>query len=89
MAGRTTEARHLLAELEKHYGETGLQPAGIAMVYSGLGDRNQAFKWLETAYEDRLWLGTLKVAPVWDRLRSDPRFAQLLQKAGLAELEVH
>ena len=89
MAGRTTEARHLLAELEKRYGETGLQAAGIAMVYSGLGDRDRAFKWLETAYKDRRWLGTLKVAPVWDRLRSDPRFAQLLQKAGLAELEVH
>jgi hypothetical protein len=44
--------------------------------------------WLETAYEDRMWLGTLKVAPVWDRLRSDPRFAQLLHKAGFANLEV-
>jgi hypothetical protein len=40
---------------------------------------------LDLAYEHHGWLGTLKVAPVWERLRPDPRFGHLLQKIGLAD----
>jgi TolB-like protein/Tfp pilus assembly protein PilF len=55
-----------------------------AAIYSELGDRDEAFKWLEKAIENREadtpWL---KVAPVWDNLRDDPRFAELIKKVGL------
>jgi hypothetical protein len=57
----------------------------IAQTYAGLGEVDHAFEWLERAYAEGCWLGTLKVAPVFDGLRGDPRFARLLQRAGLAD----
>jgi serine/threonine-protein kinase len=86
-AGRIAEIRKLLAGIEKAARETGkTNSVGMAMIYSGLGDVDHAIDQLEKAYEDRGWLGTLKVAPVWDPLRSDPRFDKLLKKVGLAEM---
>jgi len=82
VAGRTSEAQRVLADLQQRYQRTGDGSAQIAMVYIGLGDFDHAFEWLDTAYRRRAWLGTLKVAPVWDQLRSDPRFGSLLAKVG-------
>jgi tetratricopeptide (TPR) repeat protein len=56
----------------------------IAGVYSGLGDKDQAFAWLDKAYKDRAYtLVLLKVSPVWDPLRSDQRFGDLVRRVGL------
>jgi hypothetical protein len=56
----------------------------VANVYIGLGDKDQAFVWLEKAFQERsnalVWL---KVWPLWDPLRSDPRFDDLLRRVGL------
>ncbi len=79
LAGRTAEARKLLADLDTTMN---------AMVHIGLGEYDRAFQCLERTYERRGWLGTLKVAPVWDRLRPDPRFHNLLQRVGLAEASI-
>jgi TolB-like protein/Flp pilus assembly protein TadD len=55
--------------------------ASFAVVYAGLGEKDQAFAWLEKAYEERSGaLPFLKVNPTWDPLRSDPRFEALVQK---------
>ena len=55
------------------------------MIYTGLGDKDQAFKWLNKAYDDRsAWLTGLKLEPMLDSLRSDPRFEDLLLRVGLA-----
>jgi len=59
-------------------------PYDIAVVAVGLGDKDQAFAWLERAYEERSrWFVQCKVEPLLDPLRSDPRFQNLLRRVGL------
>ena len=56
----------------------------FAIVYVGLGEKEQAFLWLEKAYVERTnSLAYLKVDATWDPLRSDPRFADLVRRIGL------
>ena len=56
----------------------------VALVYAGLEDKDQAFTWLEKAYEERFSrLAYLKVEALWDPLRSDSRFADLLRRVGI------
>jgi serine/threonine-protein kinase len=56
----------------------------FALVYAGLEDKDQAFMWLEKACEERFnRLAYLKVEALWDPLRSDPRFADLLRRVGI------
>jgi hypothetical protein len=58
----------------------------IATLYAELGDKDQAFRWLNTAYQERdLYLLGLKSDFVLDPLRSDPRFAELVRKVGLPQ----
>jgi len=58
----------------------------IAIIYAGLGDKDQAFKWLRQACKERNGsLVYLKVDPVFKSLRADPRFADLLQCIGLPQ----
>jgi len=53
----------------------------FAKIYAALGEKDQAFEWLEKAYEGREGtLGGLKVNPKMDNLRSDPRFSDLLRR---------
>jgi hypothetical protein len=50
----------------------------------GLDQKDQAFEWLDKAYSERsAELVTLKIDPLWDDLRPDPRFSELLKKIGL------
>jgi hypothetical protein len=59
---------------------------GLAIVYAGLGDLDQAFVWLDRSRTllDPV-IGDLKVDPRFDKLRGDPRFAKLLATVGLAQ----
>ncbi|HEV2728894.1 MAG TPA: hypothetical protein VGV15_02585, partial [Terriglobales bacterium] len=67
--------------------KTGYQSAYvIAELYADLGDNDQAFRWLNTAYQERdLYLLSLKTDFLLDPLRSDPRFAELVRKVGLPQ----
>jgi len=61
-------------------------PEEIAQLYADLGDKDQAFRWLNTAYQEHDWLLIgLKSFPPLDPLRSDPRFAELVRKVGLPQ----
>ncbi len=63
-----------------------MPPTSIALVYAGLGEKDEAFAWLEKAYEERSFqLQWLNVEPRWDSLRSDPRFADLIRRIGLPQ----
>ncbi|MGH9776407.1 MAG: protein kinase domain-containing protein [Candidatus Acidiferrales bacterium] len=67
--------------------KTGYQSAyGIAQLHADLGDKSQAFRWLNTAYQERDWfLLGLKTDFQLDSLRSDPRFADLVRRVGLPQ----
>ena len=83
-AGKTAEAQQVLTELRDLQNRRYVSSYTVAAIYTGLGDRDQAFKWLEKAYEERdVWLMNLKVDPVFSKLRSDKRFPDLLTRAGL------
>jgi eukaryotic-like serine/threonine-protein kinase len=61
-----------------------VSPIWAARSYALLGEKDQAFEWLEQAYRERdNWLVMLKVFPWWDGLRSDPRFTDLVRRVGL------
>src|SRR5437588_981986 len=58
----------------------------IAILYADLGDKNKAFRWLNTAYQERdTYLYGLRTDFLLDPLRSDPRFAELVRKVGLPQ----
>lgn len=83
-SGKTAEARQVLADLHDLETRRYVSPYTVAAIHTGIGDKDQAFKWLERAYEERdVWLMNLKVDPVFAKLRSDKRFQDLLTRAGL------
>lgn len=84
-SGHTAEALKTVAELEQHVKQNGVGRYEIALVYTGLGEKQQAFTWLEgAAAAHDVGLLYLKVDPCLDPLRSDPRFDELLRRVGLA-----
>ncbi len=63
-----------------------VSPCQIAELYADLGDKEQAFEWLNTAYEERdVTLVQLRTDFALDSLRSDPRYAELVHKIGLPQ----
>ena len=83
-SGKTAEARQVLTDLHDLEKRRYVSPYTVAAIYTGLGEKDQAFKWLERAYEERdVWLMNLKVDPVFAKLRADKRFQDLLTRAGL------
>jgi tetratricopeptide (TPR) repeat protein len=83
LAGQTIDARRILEWLEERYASTRGGAGDLAQVYIGLGEFDRAFEWLSRAVDDDGGVWTLKVAMVWDPIRSDPRFEELLRKSGL------
>jgi tetratricopeptide (TPR) repeat protein len=85
-AGNREKALQLIKQL-KHMpaGPRGAFPTfGLIWAYAGLGDKDEAFAWLEKAYEEhRGRLAWLHVDPLLEPLRSDPRFADLVRRVGL------
>ena len=83
-AGRQREALETLAELRRISKPRDPAPIRIALVNIALGETDRAFELLEKALEARDWqMAMLKVEPAFDGLRSDPRFAALLERVGL------
>ena len=78
------EARVLLKRLDELSKGKYVTPYGVALIWAGLGDRDQAFAWLNKALADRShWLVWLKLDPRWDPIRSDSRFVELARRVGL------
>ena len=78
-------AQKALKELHKLSERRFVSAYDFAIIYVGLDEADQAFKWLERAYEERSFsmLMSLKAEPMLDALRSDPRFQDLVRRVGL------
>jgi serine/threonine-protein kinase len=82
--GDRNEALRILDELGAVSKRSFVTAFFFALVYAGLEDKDQAFMWLEKACEERFnRLAYLKVEALWDPLRSDPRFAELVRRVGI------
>jgi serine/threonine protein kinase/tetratricopeptide (TPR) repeat protein len=82
--GKKAEVQKILAELEQISKQRHVPFYFLAAIHADFGDRDQAFHWLEKCFEERdMWLAFLKVDPIWNNLRSDPRFVEILNKMGL------
>ena len=85
-AGRLTEARALLSRLAARPDARELAAANLAIGYIGIGDNTSALAWLAAAYDEHSQALTyLKIDPVYDPLRADPRFVDLLRRVGLSQ----
>jgi len=84
VSGKKAEARKMLAELDERAKHEIIAPVYFAIIYTGLGENDQAFDWLEKAYKDRTGPPYLTIDLMLDSLRSDPRFADFARRKGLA-----
>lgn len=83
-AGRRRDALRLLDELKRRRQAEYVPAAAFVFAYLGLGNYDQTFVWLDQAYKEQSYaLQTLKVLPLFDPIRSDPRFIDLLHRVGL------
>jgi len=82
--GKRAEVESIIEELKKRMASEYIDPVVIAYIYLALDNRDQAFVWLEKAYQERagnvLWL---KVEPKMDPIRGDARFKDLMRRMGL------
>ena len=84
-AGRRAEALKVIDDLRQLATRRYVSPASIGSIYAGMGEKDQAFVWFERALEERDFLLVLfKVDPLFDGVRSDARFSDLVKRAGLA-----
>jgi serine/threonine protein kinase/tetratricopeptide (TPR) repeat protein len=85
-SGDREKALMLLDELNAAAAQAYVAPISWVMIYLGLGDLEHAFEWLDKAAEARdPLLCYLKVGPIYDAIRADPRYADLLYRIGLAQ----
>jgi serine/threonine protein kinase/tetratricopeptide (TPR) repeat protein len=86
LSGKQSDARTVIDQLKQLSGHQYVAATNIALIYGGLGEKDQAFAWLEKGYEERSFaMSWLNVEPRWDSLRSDPRFADLIRRMGLPQ----
>ena len=84
VVGEKTEAQQLLRKLQEMSGKEWVSPSFIALICIGLGDKDATFGWLNQAFEtDRAFLSVIKIDPLFDTIRADPRYHDLLRKLKL------
>jgi tetratricopeptide (TPR) repeat protein len=89
VTGRQAAAREIITHLQKISESKYVPSVYVALIYIGLGDKDQAFVWLDKAYEERCdYLVYLPTDPMADPIRGDPRFAALLERLGLKKMRL-
>ena len=86
VSGNRKEALNILSALKEMAKQHYVSSEYIALVYAGLGDKDAAFEWIQKAIDERAgWVARLKIEPLIDNLRSDPRYKEMLRQIGLNE----
>jgi TolB-like protein/Flp pilus assembly protein TadD len=82
VSGNKTEALKILDQLKELSKQRYVAAYSFALLYLGLGDKEEALRWLEQSYQDRAGsdIGYIRVDPLLDPLRGDPRFEALAEK---------
>jgi serine/threonine protein kinase/pimeloyl-ACP methyl ester carboxylesterase/tetratricopeptide (TPR) repeat protein len=84
VSGQREKALKVLEELKERAEREYVPSFYFVLIYLGLDDRDEALKWLERAYQDRsTHLVWLKVDPIFDSLRTNPRFTELMRRMGM------
>ena len=90
VSGDKANADKILATLTKLSSKKYVPAIYFAVIYAGLGRKDDAFRWLDRAYDERCeYLVYLGTEPLADPLRGDPRFAKLLSRIGLDPAAAH
>jgi hypothetical protein len=83
-AGQTARARGMVERLQAYERDHYVNPITLVAAYAALGDRDQAFAWLDRTVSDRTgWLWGIATWPEFDSLQQDPRLGQLVQRMRL------
>jgi tetratricopeptide (TPR) repeat protein len=84
LLGKRPEAEKIIQELKERTAREYIDPVLIAYIYIALGDKDEAFAWMDKAYRERSgMICWLQIEPKFDPLRSDPRFVELVRRMGL------
>jgi serine/threonine protein kinase/Flp pilus assembly protein TadD len=80
VSGKRAEAEKIIKRLEELSKQHYVSPYHTAVIYAGLGERAQALAWLEKARDERFnWMPFIQVDPLFDSIRSEPKFAELVR----------
>jgi hypothetical protein len=81
--GKRAEALQIIKELEEMSGASLSEAHWIAKIYAALNEKELAFSWLDRGLATGAIGPFYKDEPVWDPIRSDPRFTDLLRRMGI------
>ena len=85
-AGRRDEALKALDQLKAVARQRYVSPINFVFIYIGLGEKDEAFRWLDMGYQERdPQVSRLSINPLFDPLRSDARFTELMRRVGLPQ----
>jgi tetratricopeptide (TPR) repeat protein len=86
LAGRDGEAEAVLRRMDDLSGSRFVTSYGRALVYAGMNRKDDAFAWLDKAFDERShWLVWLRPDPRWKNIRDDPRFDALIERLRYPE----
>jgi len=87
LSGKRAEAQRIIDHLKEVSAHSYVAPYNFAVIYAGLGDKDQAFDWLDRAYTDRSGFLAFyfNTDARMDNLRYDPRFGELMRRVGLPQ----
>jgi serine/threonine-protein kinase len=84
VAGMVSEARKIMDEIQDREKQRYVSPYGMGVIHLGLGETEEALRWLELACDERVtWMIFLNIHPYFDQLRSEPRFQSMVARLKL------